>query len=101
MLYRNYRAKHGGEVDIVCRDGASLVFVEVKTRSNTEFGNPADAVTLEKQKLIRRGALSWLRLLNDPSIVYRFDIVEVIAGKEGVSFNRIVNAFQMPEYIFQ
>ncbi|HEY5743124.1 MAG TPA: YraN family protein, partial [Terrimicrobiaceae bacterium] len=46
ILYRNFRAPHGGEVDIVCRDKRhnELVFVEVKARSTEEFGRPLDAV---------------------------------------------------------
>lgn len=101
VLYRNYRAKHGGEVDIVCRDKAdnSLVFVEVKTRTCTDFGAPADAVNKEKQALIIRGALSWLRLLRDDEhkIVYRFDVVEVLMDGPVPKVNVIKNAFQMPE----
>ena len=79
ILYRNYRAKRGGEVDIVARDRDTLVFVEVKTRSGTTFGKPSDAVDEEKQKLIIRGAWDWMRRLGHPDIFYRFDIVEVIA----------------------
>ena len=103
ILYRNYRAPHGGEVDIVCRDKSSqtLVFIEVKTRRSTEFGSPASAVDLEKQKLIARGALAWLRLLNFPQIPFRFDIIEVIVDGDGFSFNIIQDAFQLPEpYIY-
>ena len=81
ILYRNYRPKGGGEVDLVCRDGETLAFVEVKTRSSDAFGRPADAVTLEKRELIARGAKAWLRLLDDPEIVVRFDVVEVVAGE--------------------
>src|SRR3954465_4892373 len=53
VLYRNFRAPHGGEVDLVCRDKreATLVFVEVKTRRSTDFGEPGEAVNLSKQKL--------------------------------------------------
>lgn len=80
ILYRNYRPKGGGEVDIVCRDEKTLVFVEVKTRSSDEFGRPADAVNAEKRELIARGARSWLRLLDKPETIARFDVVEVIAG---------------------
>ncbi|RYD74609.1 MAG: YraN family protein, partial [Verrucomicrobiaceae bacterium] len=80
ILYRNYRASGGGEIDLVCRERAmnTLVFVEVKTRSGTDFGMPADAVNKDKQRLIIRGALSWLRLLDRPDIHFRFDIVEVL-----------------------
>ncbi len=81
MLYRNYRPKGGGEVDLVCRDGETLAFVEVKTRSSDEFGRPADAVNAEKRELIARGARSWLRLLGGRDVVVRFDVVEVIAGR--------------------
>src|SRR6476620_6619518 len=50
VLYRNYRASGGGEIDLVCRERATntLVFVEVKTRSGIDFGMPADAVNKEK-----------------------------------------------------
>ena len=59
------------------------MFVEVKTRSGLEYGRPGEAVTLEKQKLITRGASAWLRMLPEMEIVYRFDIVEVIAQENG------------------
>lgn len=79
VLYRNYRAPGGGEVDIVARHRKTLTFVEVKTRTSTEWGRPADAVDADKQKLILRGANAWLRMLDDPqSIPTRCDIVEVI-----------------------
>ena len=55
-LYRNFRAPKGGEVDIVCRDGDFLVFVEVKTRRSVEFGRPVRAVNQGKQLLITRHA---------------------------------------------
>ena len=48
VLYRNYRAPHGGEVDIVWRHGDTLSFVEVKTRTSTDFGRPGQAVTPAK-----------------------------------------------------
>jgi putative endonuclease len=97
ILFRNFRAPGGGEVDIVCRDVArnTLVFVEVKTRSNEDFGRPIDAVTAAKQRLIIRGALAWLRLLDFPEITWRFDVVEVVTGGGG-AIRHIENAFQMP-----
>ena len=104
MLYRNYRAPRGGEIDIVCRDKScdTLVFVEVKTRRSLEYGRPADAVNLEKQKLIARGAMAWLRLLGMPQIVFRFDIVEVVVSAEGQPTCELIrNAFQLPEpYVY-
>jgi putative endonuclease len=79
VLYRNYRAPQGGEVDIVCRHGHTLTFVEVKTRTSTAFGRPGEAVTKAKEKLILRGAKSWLGMLDKAEdIATRCDIVEVV-----------------------
>ena len=100
VLFRNFRAARGGEVDIVCRDKScnTLVFVEVKTRASTEFGRPGEAVKEEKQHLIARGALAWLRMLDNPQVMFRFDIVEVVM-KAGAKpeITIIPNAFPLPE----
>src|SRR6478752_495562 len=82
ILYRNFRGRSGGEIDLVCRDGDTLVFVEVKTRTDEDFGRPFDAVGREKQKRISRGGLAWLRLLDNPEILFRFDVVEVVIAPE-------------------
>ncbi len=78
ILYRNYRADGGGEVDIVCRDQKVLVFCEVKTRTGTPMIRPGSAVTPEKQALIVRGASSWLQKLGMPDISWRYDIMEIV-----------------------
>ncbi|MBT8036856.1 MAG: YraN family protein [Verrucomicrobiae bacterium] len=78
VLFRNYRGPKGGEVDIVARDGDTLSFVEVKTRTRRGYGRPLDAVNTEKQELIERGANSWLHLLGTRKILWRFDVVEII-----------------------
>jgi putative endonuclease len=102
ILYRNFRGRTGGEIDIVCRDRDTLVFVEVKTRTREDFGRPLDSVNREKRHLISRGGLAWLRLLGDPDILFRFDIVEVIIAKGAEPrFELIKNAFSLPEpYIY-
>ena len=103
VLYRNFRAPHGGEVDLVCRDKTcdTLVFVEVKTRRSLAFGAPGEAVTREKQKLIARGALAWLDLLGNPGIFFRFDIVEIVVEGDSPSFHIIKDAFKLPEpYVY-
>ena len=98
ILYRNFRAPHGGEVDIVCRDKRhnELVFVEVKTRSSEDFGRPLDAVDRRKRRLILRGAMTWLRMLDMPDIVFRFDVVEVVISGPPI-IRHIENAFRLPE----
>src|SRR5437660_7948026 len=78
ILFRNFRGRSGGEIDVVCRDNDTLVFVEVKTRAAEDFGRPFFAVDRAKQKRISRGALAWLRMLDNPDILFRFDVVEVI-----------------------
>jgi putative endonuclease len=98
ILYRNYRAPKGGEVDIVCRDGDLLVFVEVKTRSSTAYGRPGRAVDRDKQALITRGAMAWLRELDYPDIVFRFDVVEVVLEQDRAPhFQHLEKAFHLPE----
>src|SRR5687767_1479108 len=102
ILYRNFRGRTGGEIDVVCRDGDTLVFVEVKTRTGEDFGRPIEAIDRDKRKRLSRGGLAWLRLLNDPDILFRFDVVEVIIA-EGAEprLELIKNAFALSEpYIY-
>src|SRR5436190_862625 len=82
ILYRNFKGRSGGEIDIVCRDRDTLVFVEVKTRTREDFGRPFTAVDREKRKRISRGALNWLRMLDNPDIFFRFDVVEVLVTED-------------------
>jgi putative endonuclease len=102
VLYRNFRGRSGGEIDIVCRDKDMLVFVEVKTRTRQDFGRPFDAVDRNKQRRIARGGLAWLRLLDNPDILFRFDVVEVIIVEDAQPrFELLRNAFALPEpYIY-
>ena len=95
-MRKNFRAPGGGEVDLVGRDGETLVFAEVKTRRSEELGRPLDAVHRKKQALIRRGALYWLRLLEMPDIIFRFDVIEVLAT-DPVEIRVIESAFTLPD----
>src|SRR5467141_5434704 len=96
ILFRNFRGRSGGEIDVVCRDNDTLVFVEVKTRAREDFGRPFQAVDREKQKRISRGALAWLRMLDNPEILFRFDVVEVIiADSARPRVELIKNAFPL------
>ena len=102
LLYHNFRAVDGGEVDIVGRDGDILAFVEVKTRTSLRYGRPIDAVTMDKRFLITRGAMEWLRQLDRPegSVNYRFDVLEVmLTDGEPPEFNLVKAAFETPEPI--
>ncbi|MGI8601987.1 MAG: YraN family protein [Verrucomicrobiales bacterium] len=96
ILYRNFKAPDGGEVDIVCRHEDILVFAEVKTRTSELFGRPATAVTPDKRKLIIRGAREWLRLLDKPRTPFRFDIIEILLFEGSApDINWLQGAFQL------
>lgn len=100
ILHRNFKAPKGGELDLVCRDGDTLVFAEVKTRTSLRFGRPVEAVNKKKQRLIVRGALEWLRLLDHPDLLFRFDVVEVLLRDgEVAEINLVRNAFNLPEHL--
>jgi len=96
ILFRNFRGRTGGEIDVVCRDNDTLVFVEVKTRGSEEFGRPIEAIDRDKRKRISRGGLAWLRMLDNPDIFFRFDVVEVIiADNAKPRLELIKNAFAL------
>ncbi|MGD9895778.1 MAG: YraN family protein [Candidatus Methylacidiphilaceae bacterium] len=80
ILLRNVRIG-GGEIDLVCRHGSVLVFVEVKTRSSTDHGEPAEAVDAGKRARLVRAAYAYLDELGRDDVAYRFDIVEVLAQR--------------------
>jgi putative endonuclease len=76
ILERRYRTRHG-EIDIVARDGDTLVFVEVKARVTAECGTAAEAVTVRKQRRLAAMAVDYLarqRITNTPC---RFDVVAI------------------------
>lgn len=72
---RNYRCK-GGEIDLIMQDGQELVFVEVRYRSNKDFGGAAASVTPTKQKRIVVAAQHYLLSLNSTPAC-RFDVVAI------------------------
>ena len=77
FLTANFRTERG-ELDLIFRDQDCLVFIEVKTRSSEEWVRPAKAVDKERRQRLTRAALDYLRLLNNPAVKFRFDIVEVL-----------------------
>jgi putative endonuclease len=77
FLAANFRSERG-EIDLIFRDGDCLAFIEVKTRSSEDWARPAAAVNAERRRRLSRAALDYLRLLKDPQVKIRFDIVEVL-----------------------
>ena len=76
ILERRYRTRHG-EIDVVARDGETIVFVEVKARTTSEFGGAAAAVTPSKMRRLAAMAADYLsrRRLHDRPC--RFDVVAI------------------------
>lgn len=77
FLLANFNSERG-EVDLIFRDRDCLVFVEVKARSSESWTRPAASVNKEKRRRLSRAAMDYLRLLKNPAIKFRFDIVEVL-----------------------
>lgn len=71
------------EIDIVAYDGATLCFVEVKTRASAEFAAPQANVDLRKRRQIARAARGYRRMLGLTTAAYRYDVVTVVLPSPG------------------
>ena len=95
-LERNYRTRYG-EIDLVVRRGATLVFVEVKSRRGTGFGEPLEAVTPRKQEQVRLMAEQYLAD-KEPGFAesfeeMRFDAVGILVGRGRRGIRHVEDAF--------
>lgn len=99
LLGRNVRFGARSELDLVLRSSDSdiLVFVEVKTRRNENFGRPMAAVNRGKRRALGRAAQRYLRRLKNRPAHIRFDVVEVIGqpGDDHPVLRHIENAFSL------
>jgi putative endonuclease len=95
FLAANFRSDRG-EIDLIFRDADCLVFAEVKTRSSEDWTRPAAAVDARKRKLLSQTALDYLRLLKNPAVKIRFDIVEVLLRDGAVrEIRHLPNTFSL------
>jgi putative endonuclease len=95
FLAANFRSPRG-EIDLVFRDQDCLVFIEVKTRSSEDWIRPAAAVNAHKRRLLSQTALDYLRLIKNPEVKIRFDIVEVLLADGAVrEVRHLPNSFPM------
>ena len=97
VIGKRIRVGPKDELDIVARDDNTLIFVEVKTRKNSDFGRPASAVDRRKIQNLSRAAMGYVRRLRKKPSYVRFDIVEVLGQPGGMppEINHIENAFQL------
>ncbi len=90
IIKTNYKT-YFGEIDIIAQDGEYTVFIEVKTRTDDEFGTPSEAVTTIKQQKYYRIATEFLQKAKKLDTPCRFDVVEIENGQ----INHIIDAFCM------
>jgi len=94
ILERGFRLFRG-EIDIVAREGATLVFVEVKARADESHGRPEEAVTPAKQRQIRRIARGYLMTHPAPDVDCRFDVIAILfRGPDDFRLEHFVDAFR-------
>ena len=79
ILARRFRTRMG-EIDIVAREGGTLVFIEVKARRSTRFGEPCEAVDWRKQQTIARIAAEYVLRYGIGDAQCRFDVVSIVFG---------------------
>ena len=80
IIARNVRRSRG-EIDIIARLKKTTAFIEVKRRSSTAFGQPAEAVNIEKQRRIAQAAALYMQENGLDDARVRFDIIEILPGK--------------------
>ncbi|MCF6225247.1 MAG: YraN family protein [Xanthomonadales bacterium] len=96
-LQLNFNCR-GGEIDLIMRDGESLVFVEVRYRKNAHFGSAAESVTMAKQQRLIFAAEFFLQA--NPALAElpcRFDVIAIDSNNNtnAVEYNWIKNAFDL------
>lgn len=90
ILEKNFIKNHG-EIDIISKDKNFIVFVEVKSRKNINYGYPREFVNNKKIKKLQETAQFYLMEKNLLHCPFRFDVVEIIFEKKEI--NHIINAF--------
>jgi putative endonuclease len=94
LVERNYRCR-GGEVDLIVLDRKVIVFVEVKTRSDHQFGNPLEAVEMRKQRKMIQAAEFFLNEKGLHNREARFDVVGISWLGQQPTVEHIENAFEL------
>lgn len=96
IVDRNYHGP-GGELDLVAARDGTLIFVEVKMRSGTEFGSPLEAITPEKRRRILRTARHYLSRKTPPEAGIRFDAIAITLEQGQPRLEHIESAFSVGE----
>jgi len=94
IIEKNYVCKMG-EMDIIAREKDTLAFIEVKTRTSTEFGPPQLAVNAPKQRQLSKVALNYLKEKKLEDVKARFDVVAILLEQQGEKIELIKDAFDL------
>jgi len=93
VVTANYRCQYG-EIDLIARDADILIFIEVKTRTSTDFGGPAAAVGYRKQQQISKVAHHYLVTHHNDDVDARFDVISILSPiGQKTEIEHITNAF--------
>ncbi|NQW29661.1 MAG: YraN family protein [Ignavibacteria bacterium] len=93
IIERNFFYKKVGEIDIVTRIASTLVFVEVRYRSNPFYGPPESTLSRIKLHRIRRTAEAWLICTRTKNIEIRFDVIAIDLHEGAPEIRHLINAF--------
>jgi len=94
LLERRFRNGHR-DLDLVARRGGVVVFVEVKARRGSEFGDAVEAVDWRKRRERIRSAHVWVDRFGNPTDSYRFDVIGVLIDGARVRIRHVQNAFSV------
>lgn len=90
VVEKNYRTKVG-EIDLIAKLNGELVFIEVKSRSNVDYGYPSESVNYKKKRKIINVAQYYILHNSLENLSIRFDVIEIYLNEKKI--NHIVNAF--------
>lgn len=93
ILVRRYRSRFG-EIDLIARDDTTVVFVEVKTKTDSRFGDPAEMVTLQKQRRLVSMAEEYVSGHRLHATPCRFDVVTIDASVAPACITLYKDAFR-------
>ncbi|MCI8277769.1 MAG: YraN family protein [Clostridia bacterium] len=92
IIARNFKCAKG-EIDIIAKDKEDIVFIEVKTRRNENYGKPVDSVNFIKQKHIKEVSKFFMYLNNIKDFSIRYDIIEIYKKENKFLINHLKNLF--------
>ena len=93
-IIRNYSCPLG-EVDLIAKDGDTLVFIEIKTRKGKSLGYAKEAVNAKKQRQISKVALAYMKSNKCIGVKARFDVIAICLGRGEPEIEVVKNAFDL------